>query len=105
MITYIVFFSTLFSQGVIRRHHKNNFIEHNHTHLHLFPKLKFHKHDHKHTSSIFDHNHQHTIYEEIIPISLPTLVKACIALSKCSSFIAADICTRILALPLGTTGK
>ena len=36
---------------------------------------------------------------------IPTLVKAVIALSKCSFVCAAESCTLILALSFGTTGK
>ena len=41
----------------------------------------------------------------ITPSCLPIFAKAWIALSKCSFVCAADICTRILACPFGTTGK
>ncbi len=38
------------------------------------------------------------------PSSLPTAVKAAIALSRCARSWAAEIWTRMRALPLGTTG-
>jgi len=40
----------------------------------------------------------------ITPNSLPILVKAAMALSKCSLLCPADICTLMRACSLGTTG-
>ncbi len=47
----------------------------------------------------------HVVAHATTPNSLPTLVKAAIALSICSKLCAADIWVRMRAWPSGTTGK
>lgn len=49
--------------------------------------------------------HHELFTDQITPNSFPTLVKAATAFTRCALSWPADICTRIRANPLGTTGK